>query len=56
MKEMENKMRRAEGKPNLAIEMGSQPPCERDHLHFPQFHKTENKTANKSTQDEVTFE
>merc|ERR1711888_67381 len=36
--EMENKMRRTEGKPNLAIEMGSQPPCERDHLHFPQFH------------------
>merc|ERR1711888_442292 len=54
MKEMENKMRRTEGKPNLAIEMGSQQPCERDHLHFPQFHN--NNTANKSTQEEVTFE
>ena len=59
MAEMENRMRRTEGKPNLAIEMGSQPsapPCGRDHLHVPQFHKNQNNTANKSTQDEVTFE
>merc|ERR1712002_569288 len=56
MREMENRMRPAEGKPNLAIEMGSQPSCERDHLHFPRNHKTEKDTANKSTQDTVTFE
>ena len=63
MREMENRMRPAEGKPNLAIEMGSQPFCERDHLHFPRNHNTEKgnhntekDTANKSTQDTVTFE
>ena len=58
MREMENRMRPAEGKPNLAIEMGSQPSCERDHLHFPRNHNTENTekdTANKSTQDTITF-
>ena len=54
MREMETRMRRTEGKPSLAIEMGYQPPCERDHLHLPQSHK--NSTVNKSTQDEATFE
>merc|ERR1712215_55907 len=53
-REMETRMRRTEGKPSLAIKMGSQPPCERDHLHFPQLHK--NSTVNKSTQDEATFD
>ena len=56
MREIENRMRPAEGKPNLAIEMGSQLSCERDHLHFPRNHNTEKDTANKSTQDTVTFE
>ena len=53
---MENRIKTADGKPNLAIEMGSQPFCERDHLHFPRNHNTEKDTANKSTQDTVTFE
>ena len=60
MAEMENRMGRTiEGKQNLAIEMGAQPsapPCGRDHLHVPQFHNNQNNTANKGTQQEVTFE
>ena len=56
MREMENRMKPGEGKQNLAIEMGSQPSCERDHLHFPRNHNTEKDTANKGTQDTVTFE
>ena len=58
MAEMENRMgRTVEGKRNLAIKMGSSPsaPCGRDHLHVPQFHNNQNSTANKSTQQEVTF-
>merc|ERR1712215_600447 len=51
MREMETRMRRTEGKPSLAIEMGSQPSCEQDHLHFPKFHKE--NTVNKSTQEEA---
>ena len=60
IREMENRM--AESKPNLAIE------CDRDHLHFPRNHNMENTfprnhnteniekdTANKSTQDTITF-
>ena len=52
MREMEHRMGPSGGKPNLAIE------CERDHLHLPRSHNTENTekdTANKSTQDTVTF-
>ena len=56
MREMENRMKPGEGKQNLAIEMGSQPSRERDHLHFPRNHNTEKDTANKGTQDTVTFE
>ena len=59
MAEMENRMgRTVEGKRNLAIEMGpspSAPTCGRDHLHVPQFHNNQNDTANKGTQQEVTF-
>ena len=55
MREMENRMKPGEGK-RLAIEMGSQSPSERDHLHFPRNHNTEKDTANKGTQDTVTFE
>merc|ERR1711888_505252 len=56
MKEMENKMRTAEGKPNLAIDMGSQPSCERVHLHFPPFHKTDNDEDTKRQDCELAME
>ena len=55
-REMENRSKPGEGKQSLAIEMGSQNSGEPDRLYIPRYHNTERDTANKGTQDSVTFE
>ena len=54
-REMEN-TKPGDGKQSLAIEMGSQNSGEPDRLYIPRYHNTEKDTANKGTQDSVTFE